>query len=422
MQHDRRSLFDARVLRWLPALALLCVIVSGRRAHAQGPSRAWSAEQAASHAARRAPAVQSAQWAVSSAEATRAFAAVPRVGNPIVSLRVMVGLPDVPAATLGVLAGLPIDLSDRVGAASQSARWTVREAQHGLDVAVLDARYRALHAWVELALAQERIDVAEALLHNAQQWSERVSARARSQAATELEVVLSTRDLATSEAELADARRAASECEARFRDALGLAATAPVRTEAAGAPTLLGLSREQIAERAAARRSEARQLSAGAHRARAQGRLARASAVDPLVVAGEFELQGYTQSSFGVSVNSTLPIVRRAQGEVAVANAEAFSLEARAAITRDAAAREAVGAHDALVHRLRALDALANRAIPAAEAAVRATEALFEQGAADTFRVLNARRELSTLRLRLVDARLEAWRARLQLERAVGGL
>ncbi|MFO0559126.1 MAG: TolC family protein [Polyangiales bacterium] len=400
-------------------MLLLTLLFVSNSAWAQ---RLWSAQDAAQFAVRASPSVQSARWTVASAEATRAFAAVPRVGNPIVSLRLMVGLPDVPAATIGVLAGLPIDLSDRVGAASREARWTVREAHHGLDVAVLDARFRALDAWACLSLAQERVEVTESLARNAQTLADRLAARERERAATELELSLALRDLAVTEADVADARRARAECEARFRDALGLSPTESVRAASAAAITVPDLTREQIAQRAAEQRPERRWLEAGASRAVAQAQRARASAVDPLVVAAEFEWQGYQQSSFGLSFNSTLPLVRRAQGEVSVSIAESVALRARAELARDSAAREAVGAYDALVQRVRALDALTQRAIPAAEAAVRATELLFDQGAVDTFRVLTARRELSTLRLRLVDARLEALRARFTLERAVGGL
>lgn len=399
--------------------AVIAVVLFATPAQAQ---RVWSPDAAATFASRRAPNVVGAQVAVATAEANRAFATVPRIGNPVVGLRLMVGVPDVPAATIGVLAGVPIDVSDRPGAVHRETRWAVREAQLALDVAVLDARYRALDAWAKLSLAQERVVVAEELYANARVFRERVASRAREQAATALDVALADRDLATSESELSDARRQRAEAETEFREALGLPATEAVRATTASSPLLPGIDREQLAQRAIERRAEPRQLEAASRRARASGERAAAQAVDPIFVAGEFEWQGYAQSSFGVSINTALPLVRRAQGERAVAAAESAAYATRSSLARNVVAREAVGAYDALRERLATLSALTERAIPAAQRVLAATETLFESGAADTFRVLTARRELAALRLRWVEARLEAWRARIQLERSLGEL
>lgn len=399
--------------------AIVCaVLVCPAAASAQ---RVWSPDAAADFAARRSPDVVGAQVAIAAAEANRAFATVPRIGNPVLGLRLMVGLPDVPAATIGVLAGVPIDISDRPGAVHRETRWAIREAQHGLDVAVLEARYRAIDAWAQLSLAQERVVVAEELFNNARVFRDRVAARLREQASTALDVALAERDLAESEADLSDARRQRAEAEARFRLALGLRPTEAVRASPAASPLLPALDREQLAQRAMERRAEPRQLEAASRRARAVGERAAAQAVDPIFVAGEFEVQGYAQSSFGVSINTSLPLVRRAQGERAVAAAESAAYATRSTVARSVVAREAVGAYDVLRERLATLNALSERAIPSAQRVLVATETLFESGAADTFRVLTARRELAALRLRWVEARLEAWRAQIALERALGG-
>lgn len=400
-------------------MVLIASLVAPRIASAQP---VWSADAATARAVQHGPRVQSARLSLLSAEAIRAFAQVPRIGNPYLGVRLMVGVPDIPAATIGVVTGLPIDVSDRPGAFSREVRWALREAQHGVDVAVIDARFDALEAWVQLSLAQERVDVARALVQNARALRDRVEARVNERAATALDLSLAARDLATSEAELGNASHLLADAQARFREALALSPTAEVRATPASAPSLPDHSREQLATLAASRRAEPMQLDAGARRALAQGERAVTQAVDPLFIAGEFEWQGYQQSSFGLSLNGSLPIVRRAQGERALSIAESTALSTRADLARRSIAREAVGAYDRLRARIEALEALSSRALPAARRVVQATEQLFESGAVDTFRVLSARRELAALELRLVEARLDAWRARVALERAVGGL
>lgn len=158
---------------------------------------------------------------------------------------------------------------------------------------------------------------------------------------------------------------------------------------------------------------QAARLDAGA------SRVARA-AVAPLVVG--FEAQQVAvgpqdlDASIGASLRWEFPLVQRAQGDRAVAEAEARVARTGAALLRRQIGRDVVRAAEALARGLAELDAIEREAVPAAERLVAASEAAFSAGALDYFRVLAARRAVLTpLRARSLDVLESAWAARLAL-------
>lgn len=337
-------------------------------------------------------------------------------------LRALVGVPNREAAVWGLIVGFPIDVSGRRTYWHRETSWAVRAAEAQLAAAINEARARAREAYIEVATADAMVRATGARVETAREVLSRVRARFEAQAATALDVALSERELGEAEADHAAARRDREEAAGRLRELLNLPPTAPVVVEPIRAPTLPeGLTRESAIARALRHRREPAALAASAMRLRLSSDRLRAQALDPLFVAGEFEWQGYQQSSFGASVQWSLPLFQLAQGERAVALAEAAVTDVQRTLSSQQIARETATAWDVLVLRLEELSALEQRAVPALERALALTEEMFDAGAVDYFRVLLARHELATMRIRQLQVAREAWRARVALDRAMGG-
>ena len=127
-------------------------------------------------------------------------------------------------------------------------------------------------------------------------------------------------------------------------------------------------------------------------------------------------------ASLGASLRWELPILQRAQGDRAVAEAEARAARTSASLLRGQIARDVAQTAAALSRALVELAALEREAIPAAERLVAASEAAFAAGAIDFFRVLAARRAVLALRSRGLEVLEAAWASRLAFERARGDL
>jgi outer membrane protein TolC len=259
--------------------------------------------------------------------------------------------------------------------------------------------------------AQERMTTARELLA-------RTEARLRARAVTVLDLALAERELGQAESDLAAARREREEASGQFRSILDLPPLAEISVAPIASPEMpRGVRREDAATRAVAYRREQASVAAASARTRVSVSRLRAQAVAPVLVNGEFEWQAYQQGSFGMSAQWALPVLHTAQGERAVATAEALGLDRRRALTE----REVATAWSVLAARLDEVQALLDRVIPAAARTVTLTEALFESGAAEAFRVLLARQDFAAARIRLLNTLREAWIARIALDRAVGG-
>lgn len=407
------------MIRTIPAATFALVALHAPAALAQQDAPTpWDEPRAIARAVARAPEVRRASSLLAEARARQAWGQVPVVGNPVVSLRAMVGVPDTPAATWGLFVGLPFDVSGARARRRDEAAWGEREAEARVDAAVNEARHRARVAWVGLSLAEAAVSVAEARRATSEEMLARVHARADAHASTALDLALAERDAAEADTELHAARRVREDARARFRDALDLDPTEPLAVPPLGPPALPAESLAVSLEAARANRAEPRALAAAASRLRTASRRLRAESVAPVVVAAEYEWQGYVQSSVGASAQWALPVARTAQGERAEALAAANSADVERELATRGVARETVAAWSALRHAVDEVSALDARVIPAAERTVSLTEALASSGAVEFFRVLSARQQLATARVRRVDALREAWRARLELDRA----
>lgn len=403
--------------RTLSLVAALLLQTVG--ALAQDDTAVWTETRVLTRASAHAPEVLRARARLDEAQSRRAYGEVPVVGNPQVGLRAMVGVPDVPAATWALVVGVPFDVGGARGRRREEAGLGVREAEALVEVAQNDARHRARSAWVDMGVAEAALRVAQARAETAAEALRRMEARAESRAATELDRTLADREHAVATAEVAVAERDRAVAAGRLRDALDLGATERLEVLPLRPPSAPTQSAEDAARRAQDARAEPRMFAAAAARLRATAGRARAEAVAPLLLNGEVEWQGYAQSSVGVSAQWALPVARTAQGERAEALAASRTAVQEGALSVRALGREAAAATDALGRAMEELRVMDERVIPAATRAVALTEALAESGAIEFFRVLSARQEFAVAQSRRLEALREAWRARLDLDRAI---
>lgn len=409
---------DSTLVSRCLAVALLC----GASAFAQ---TTWSDARVAEVALRRSPAVREARAALGVATAGRAHGERPIVGNPAIGVLVLPGFPDFGAWTTGVSVGLPLEVSGLRGAWAREAEQGIRSAQAHLDDETLRAVTGARAARVEVALAQAQVNVQRARLAAADEALARTRARVDARASTAVELGLAEQEQAEAAADLAHAQTRETQALGAFRSALDLDATEVVAVDAAGRPTPI-TPEEAAAATAHAVRVRGDALAFDAQAARldlSTSRLAR-GAVAPLVVGFEAQQVAVAPQELGASIGASLrwevPLVQRAQGDRALAEAEARAARTQASLLRRQIARDVLLSAETLARCLVELDALEARAIPAAERLVAASEAAFAAGALDYFRVLTARREVLTLRARALDVLETAWSARFAFDRARG--
>lgn len=122
-----------------------------------------------------------------------------------------------------------------------------------------------------------------------------------------------------------------------------------------------------------------------------------------------------TELRSAVVLSGQLPVFRRNQAEVARAEAEAVRARRLAEVSRSVAQRRIRSAEERLRIARAALGDLEANAIPAAERTVSAAHEAFKAGKADFFRVLLARRDLVTTRIRRIEIAELAWAAYAEL-------
>lgn len=384
----------------------------------------WSLRGAFARARHASPRVRAASARIEAARAHRAHESVPVVGNPFVSVRALFGTPDQSAATYGVVVGLPFDLSSRQGAWSGEVDQAIAEAERSADVALNETNAEVAHAYVELAMEREALAVALERLRVAEDLLASIRASAAVHESTAIDVALAASEHGLARAEVAERRLALLGAEALFRAALDLDPDVSPEVEPLSGPDPPeGLSLADAIALASERRAEPRAHQAAARRYRLSEDRLYAESVDLLLVGLEWESQGNqrTAHSWGVSAGMALPLVRTAQGERAVARGlSVLELELGLLAERDVE-REAAAAWHALqasIERLRLIE----EAQEASADALAMSNEMLARGAADVFRVLAIRREVFGLRARRVEARRDAWNARIALERAIGGV
>jgi outer membrane protein TolC len=383
----------------------------------------WTLQSAFARARSASPRVRVARARIDAAQAHRAYESVPVVGNPFVSLRALFGIPDQSAATYGVVIGLPFDLSGRQGAWSAEVDQVIAEAEEAADAAVNETNAEVASAYIELAMLREALSVALDRLRIAEDLHRSVRASADVHEATALDMSLAASELGIARSEVAERRLALLAAEAAFRAALDLDPHVNPEVEPLSGPDPPdGMSLSDAIALASERRAEPRAHQAAARRYRLSEDRLFAESVDLLLVGLEWESQGNqrTAHSFGVSAGTSLPFVRTAQGDRAVARGlSMLELELGRLVERNVEREAAAAWHafQASIERLHVIES----AQEASERALVMSEELLMSGAADLFRVLAIRRDAFALRARRIEARRDAWNARIALERAIGG-
>lgn len=411
-----RATRAARIL----SVALLSALGAGATAEAQAES--WTVSAAEAVALERSPLLRTAAARQKTAEAYRTFGTLPPVGNPVVGVRAMVGRPDDPAATYGLLIGLPFDVGGRRRAWRGEARFIAEVALAELEVARNDVRADVRAAYADVALAEAARKVAMESTETARELFDRVNARLAANAATALDVAQAEAQFAEAQADLANAEGRLVEAQDRFRQLLDLPPDRVVSVQPLPEVSVPSLGVEAAVARALSQRRELAVWTSTRERFRAADSRLRAEAVGPLTAAFEAEAQGNqrTNKSVGASVNFELPIVFRNQGERAVAKGEADAAAISRELTEHAITREVVTAYKRLDTALAELAALDRRAIPAAERTLAMVRTMLDSGAVDYFRLLTARANAFALRSRRVEAIRDAWMSRIALARATG--
>ena len=131
------------------ALIVAHLTILSASASARAEVERWTMETAEEAALERAPGIKSARAARDTAGAYGTFAKVPRVGNPQVNVRAMIGRPDDSAATYAVLLGLPFDVAGKRRAWRSEAQHIAQEAEARLSAARNDARAAAREAYAD---------------------------------------------------------------------------------------------------------------------------------------------------------------------------------------------------------------------------------------------------------------------------------
>lgn len=408
-------------MRTIALLSGLSTLLFGPGALAQD---VWSVEDTLAHAERASPEVRAAEAALDTARAHERYAAVPVVGNPIVGVRAMIGVPDDPAAIYAAYLGIPFDLSSRASLRSEETDLLISEAEARLDVARNEARAEALARHVALALAEEEERLAERRASVSVALLRATEERRTLGAATALDVALAAQEAAVAEADRLAAMRAVEVARERLREVLDLGPEAPLRVADLGLPPPPpALDVDAAMAHAATGRREAHAARIATDRLEVSEDRLWAEAVSPLVLSAEYELQGNSQrnQTFGFGASVALPLFWMNDGDRAVALGEADERRLEAELAETRIAREASAAVRRLELVLRELHALDEEALPAAATSVELAEELVTAGAIDLFRLLTIRRERFELEARRVALLRDAWLARAELDRALGG-
>jgi cobalt-zinc-cadmium efflux system outer membrane protein len=308
-------------------------------------------------------------------------------------------------------------------------RARVREAERASDVATADlslerlrGRIAAWTAYLQVRVAETRIEETKALLTIGERILRASEQRGAAGASGDIEETLATTDLGLLRAAIASAGRQREEHLATLRDLLDLPATqeivlttpldeppAPPDKEAIVARALT--SRPELAQiRARLAFLDARYERLGRERA---PRLGAYMGVDAAPVSPVF---GF----LGLSIE--LPVFQRNQGPRAVVDVARATEAERQELQARRILREVAAIYTAYESRRTELTLIAGTAVPAAERTLELVEQGWLAGRFDVFRVATAARDVARVRASRLDALEAAWLSRIALDRAAGGL
>lgn len=383
-----------------------------------------SLKEAISRAEQRAPDVVLAGGAVREAKAQRVAAGVIFPVNPRLSGDAR---PPITGGTLGDL-GYAANLEvyfDAGGA--PGAR--VREAERAGDVAVanlalerLRGRIAAWVAYLQVRVADARIQETKALVGIGERILRASKLRGAAGASGDIEETLATSDLGQLRAAIESASRQREEHLATLRDLLDLPATQPLVLTTPLEEPPPAPETEALVARAVQTRPELAQI-----RARLAFLEARYERLDrerfPRLGAYVGVDAAPVSPIFGVlGLSIELPVFQRNAGPRAVVDAERATERDRQDLQARRILREVVAIRAAYESRRSELQLLSTTVVPPAERTLELVEQGWLAGRFDVFRVATAARDVARVRASRLDALEAAWLARIALDRAAGGV
>jgi outer membrane protein, heavy metal efflux system len=425
----------------VPAVAAIAILAGSSAAHADPPPAATapsapppahdtatgalslSLKEAIERAEQRAPDVVLAGGALRQARAQRVGAGIVLPENPRLNVDARPLFRGGPVGQLGYAATLEM-LFDVGGA----PRARVREADRLGEVATADlslerlrGRIAAWIAYLQVRVAETRIDETKGLVGIAERLLRASRQRGAMGASGDIEESLATADLGQLRAAIESATRQREEYLATLRDVLDLATTQPITLTTPLEEPPPPPDRELLLRRAIALRPELAQIRA---------RLALLDARYERLGRERFpKVGGYVgvdaspaNPMFGIlGLSIELPVAQRNQGPRAVTEAARMTEMERQDLQGRRILREVSTLHAAYESRRSELKLIASTSVPAAERTLELVEAGWLAGRFDIFRVATAARDVARVRAARLDALEGAWLARIALDRASGG-
>jgi outer membrane protein TolC len=405
---------------WLALLATLLVMPNEARAEAP---LSLSLKDALERAEQRAPEVVLAGRAVREAQAQRTGAGIILPINPRLTAEARPLLTAGPFGELGYASSLEM-LFDLGGA----PRARVVEAERAAGVATADlslerlrGRIAAWVAYLQVRIAEMRIDETRALVGIGERILNASKQRGAMGASGDIEETLASADLGQLRASIASATRQREEHLATLRDVLDLPMTQPIDLTTPLEEPPPPPDEETLLRRALEMRPELAQIRARV--ALLEARYERLGKERFPKIGGYIGVDAAPVSPvFGIlGIAIELPFAQRNQGPRAVTDAARTTEMERQEIQARRILREVTALHAAYGSRRTELELIEKTAVPAAVRTLELVEVGWLAGRFDVFRVATAARDVARVRAARLDALAGAWIARIALDRASGG-
>jgi cobalt-zinc-cadmium efflux system outer membrane protein len=403
---------------WLMLVLLWSTLLSRVASAAAFPTL----EGTVARARERGPAARLAAAELKVAGSTRHAAGLPPLTNPYLEVFVDRATTHGPATVQGNL-WLPIELSGqgsaRVGEVDALVAWKTS----ALSAAAADAVGEAVSAWGEVIVARARQKHAAAGEAIAKEEAAYVNARFEAKDATAADLALAKGEVARWIQSKAEADVAYAVARARLSIAIGDPDLEdPTTDHAVSLPVLRWKDGDALAKHLAVASPVLKAGSLEAAAFLASKKKWEREAWAPVNVIVSLGRSDAGDIRVGGGLAWTFPVLRKNQGEIARAEADAERAEqARAIMAATIAARAKgfVAAYDVARKALQTIDEIA---IPASESVVDASLAAWKAGKLDPSRVFLARRDLALARDRRLDLAAAAFRAYAELASLLGDL
>lgn len=276
-------------------------------------------------------------------------------------------------------------------------------------------------AFVEAVAAGRMVALAQRAEALTEELHGMARARVEEEAGTDLEVNLAALEWARARRQLSSARQAALEARLRLSQLLALplgrALSLPERLPAVEEVTP---SEEAMVASALEQRPELFAVGQSRRQALAEVDWARAEAWPELAVEASYDLEEGQDHIVGLGLTIPIPIFHRNQGQIAEARARASLAELDEEAARRAVEQEVRAAHQRYLAARQVAELLDQETISRADANLALLRASFEEGNVGFVEVLLVQQELLAAQQEAITAMTALFRARVELELAVG--